>query len=160
MKREIICIICPVGCPVIVEKDPDSGEILRIEGAQCKRGKEYAAIETTSPTRVIASTVKVLGGALILCPVKTSAPIPKNRIFDLMKHIATLEVEAPIAMGDVITPKVLGTEADLVATRSVPVNRSISVACAGRGGPDPKRETGDGEDRSMEPGKGPAGDEP
>ena len=55
-KRELICIGCPMGCPLTVQLE--DGEILSITGQTCKRGEVYARNEVTNPTRIVTSTVK------------------------------------------------------------------------------------------------------
>ena len=59
-KRELICIGCPMGCPLTVQLE--DGEILSITGQTCKRGEVYARNEVTNPTRIVTSTVMVEGG--------------------------------------------------------------------------------------------------
>ena len=49
-KRELICIGCPMGCPLTVQLE--DGEILSITGQTCKRGEVYARNEVTNPTRI------------------------------------------------------------------------------------------------------------
>mgnify|MGYP003376458641 FL=1 len=39
-KRELICIGCPLGCPVTVTME--AGEVVKVEGNTCKRGDDYA----------------------------------------------------------------------------------------------------------------------
>ena len=39
-KRELICIGCPMGCPLTVELE--NGEIKTITGYTCKKGETYA----------------------------------------------------------------------------------------------------------------------
>ena len=39
MRKVFTCIICPNGCEIEVYLDKD--KITRIEGASCKKGKEY-----------------------------------------------------------------------------------------------------------------------
>ena len=39
-KRELICIGCPMGCPLTVQLD--DGEILSITGQTCKRGDPFS----------------------------------------------------------------------------------------------------------------------
>ncbi|HCV27690.1 MAG TPA: hypothetical protein DGB32_05150, partial [Dehalococcoidia bacterium] len=46
-------------------------------------------------------------------------PIPKNQMLEAMKAIEGIRAEAPIKVGDVIVPDLLGTGSDLVATRNV-----------------------------------------
>ena len=48
-KRELICIGCPMGCPLTVELE--NGEIKTITGYTCKKGETYARKEVTNPTR-------------------------------------------------------------------------------------------------------------
>ena len=56
-KRELICIGCPLGCPVTVTME--AGEVIKVEGNTCKRGDDYARKEVTNPTRIVTSTVMV-----------------------------------------------------------------------------------------------------
>ena len=46
--------------------------------------------------------------------------VPKGMIFDIMQEINKCSVEAPVKMGQVIIPNVLGTGVDVVATRTMP----------------------------------------
>ena len=45
-KRELICIGCPMGCPVTVEMEGD--EIVNVSGNTCPRGDAYARKEVTN----------------------------------------------------------------------------------------------------------------
>lgn len=113
MTKDMICVACPRGCTITV--DYEGKEVFSVSGNFCKRGDEYARTEIVNPTRNISSTVKVIGGAHPVVPVKTSAPIPKTMIFDCMKEINAVTVNAPVALGQVIIPNVLGTGVDIVA---------------------------------------------
>ncbi|MBO1263950.1 MAG: DUF1667 domain-containing protein [Clostridia bacterium] len=115
--REMICIVCPKGCRLQVDEKPD-GEII-VMGNGCNRGIPYAKKELTNPTRVITSTVKIRGGIHKRLPVKTSTDIPKGLNFDVMRELEKIEVEAPIKVGTVLIKNVLGTGADIVATRNM-----------------------------------------
>jgi CxxC motif-containing protein len=115
--REMICIVCPKGCRLQVDEKPD-GEII-VMGNGCNRGIPYAKKELTNPTRVITSTVKIRGGIHKRLPVKTSTDIPKGLNFDVMRELEKIEVKAPIKVGTVLIKNVLGTGADIVATRNM-----------------------------------------
>lgn len=117
-KRDLICVSCPIGCAITVELS-DSGEVLSVTGNTCKRGENYAKAECTHPERMVTSTVRVEGGRLPVVPVKTSAPIPKELIFDCMKEINKVKLNAPVAIGDVVIKNVANTGADIVATNEV-----------------------------------------
>jgi CxxC motif-containing protein len=115
---ELICITCPMGCALEVTHDGDA--IVDVEGATCKRGKDYAEEELTDPRRMVTTTVRVAGGLHPLLPVYTSAPIPKARIFDLLEEIRRVEVEAPVRVGEVVLEDVVGTDVDVLASRDMP----------------------------------------
>ena len=55
--REMICINCPMGCPLTVTQD-DDGKIT-VTGNTCKRGEAYGITEMTAPKRVVTSIVRV-----------------------------------------------------------------------------------------------------
>lgn len=113
MKRELTCIVCPVGCTLVV--DLDGKEIKDVKGNTCPRGKEYAINECTNPLRTITTTVRCENGTVI--PVKTSCPIPKDRLFDAMNIINAAVARLPICTGDVIIKDVFGS--DVVSTLDV-----------------------------------------
>ena len=76
-KRELTCIVCPVGCRVTVEIE---GEEMRVSGNRCKRGEAYCRQEVSCPVRTVTSLVAVSGSEHPLCPVKTSRAIPRAKI--------------------------------------------------------------------------------
>ncbi len=115
--RTLTCISCPMGCPLTVEMDGD--EIISVTGNTCKRGDVYARKEVTAPTRIVTSTVKVTNGSADMVSVKTKTDIPKDKIFDCVKCLKGVSVEAPIHIGDVIIPNAAGTGVDIVATKDV-----------------------------------------
>lgn len=115
MIRELVCVSCPLGCGLKVELD-DSGAVINVTGNTCPRGKKYAVDECTNPVRMVTSTVKVKGGEHPVVPVKTSKPVPKGLMFEIMKEINSVTVEAPVKIGDVVIENVLGTGADIIAT--------------------------------------------
>lgn len=103
MKRELTCIICPLGCNLTVEEK--NGEFF-VSGNTCKRGEAYAVSECTAPTRTVTSTVFCPNGKML--PVKTDKPIPKDKIFECMKIINNCTPVLPISAGDVIIKDVFG----------------------------------------------------
>lgn len=118
-KRKLICIGCPLGCPVTVELE--NGEVKSVTGNTCPRGDAYARKEVTNPTRIVTSTVRLEGGDRPFISVKTAADIPKGKIFDCMKEINKVLIKAPVKIGDVILSDVAGTGVDVVATKGAAV---------------------------------------
>jgi CxxC motif-containing protein len=103
----------------MINVELNDGKIENISGYTCKRGEVYARKEVTNPTRMVTSTVKVINGEKPLVSVKTRTDIPKDKIFECMHEINQIQVEAPIASGDVVVHNVAGTNVDIVATKNV-----------------------------------------
>ena len=116
---KMICITCPVGCALEVTHEGTT--VINVTGNTCKKGIDYAKGELTDPRRMVATTVKVHGGRHPLVPVYTAAPVPKPLIFDLLAALRTVELEAPVHMGEVVLANALGTGVDVVASRDMPV---------------------------------------
>ncbi|MCG8541915.1 MAG: DUF1667 domain-containing protein [Clostridia bacterium] len=114
--KEMICIVCPLGCRMKVSKNEGGYDIA---GNKCLRGEDYGIKELTNPTRILTTTVKIKNGLLSRIPVKTKEPIPKSKIFQCMKVINSVEVEAPISVGDVVIKDICGTGIDIVVSRSM-----------------------------------------
>lgn len=115
--RNLTCIGCPLGCSITVEME--NGEILSVTGNTCKRGDEYARREVTNPTRIVTSTVPVLGGEIAMLPVKTRTDIPKGKIFECISALKQITVHAPVEAGDIILHDVAETGVDIIATKRV-----------------------------------------
>lgn len=114
-ERALVCIGCPMGCPLTVKLQ--EGEIIEVSGNTCPRGDVYARKEVTNPTRIVTSTVKVEGGFVGMVSVKTKSDVPKEKIFDCVRALKGITVQAPLRIGDVILADVAGTGVDVVATR-------------------------------------------
>ncbi len=110
--RELTCIVCPRGCQLTIELDGD--KVVSVSGNICKRGVAYAEAECTSPTRTVTTTVRCESGKVV--SVKTSSPVPKSKVFDVMKEINSTTAPNGIKIGDVIIKGVAGTDSDIVAT--------------------------------------------
>lgn len=112
-ERKLTCIVCPKGCDLTVRFD-DGGAIENISGFTCPRGKEYAYAECTSPVRTVTTTVRCLDGDVV--SVKTSMPIPKGMIFEVMDAINVVVANNSVQIGDIIIENVCGTGANVIAT--------------------------------------------
>lgn len=111
--KEFTCIICPRGCHLQVDDN------MNVTGNFCPRGKEYAVSELTNPVRTITSSVRVNNREDLLVSVKTSGPIPKGKIFDVMKEIDKISVSAPTRIGDVAKKDILGLGVDILITKNI-----------------------------------------
>ena len=115
MRKTLTCIICPNGCPLEVVSD---GNGFSVTGNLCARGEEYAKEEMCNPMRTISSSIRLLNGDMEIVSVRLSKPVPKAMIFPIMEVIRSAFTEAPVHIGDVLIKNVLGTGADVIATRN------------------------------------------
>ena len=111
-KRELTCIVCPRGCALSVELDGD--KVVSVSGNICKRGATYAEAECIAPVRTVTTTVRCESGRVV--SVKTSAPVPKKAVFDVMAEINKTVAPNGIKIGDVVIKNVAGTGIDILAT--------------------------------------------
>lgn len=114
---DLICISCPLGCPLKVETD-DGGNVIGVTGNTCKRGETYGRKEVTAPMRTVTSTVRVQGGEVPVISVRTRGDIPKEKIFACMEEIRKATVHAPIKIGDVVIKNVADTGVEVIATKA------------------------------------------
>ncbi len=115
--RVITCIVCPVGCKAKVTIK--NGKITKIEDVECPRGEEYVTKEFGAPMRDFFSTVRIKGASVPVLPVRSTQPIPKDKIMDCVLGSANIVVDAPVEAGDVIVRNPLGLGVDIVATRDM-----------------------------------------
>ena len=113
MDRQLTCIVCPMGCDLEIEIQ--NSKPIEVKGNTCYRGYEYAVSECTHPERTVTTTVKCSDGRFV--PVKTSSPIPKEEMFNLMKKLSEITISLPINAGDVIIKNIYG--ADVVAGKNM-----------------------------------------
>lgn len=112
MERRLTCIVCPLGCELVVKTEDD--KVIEVSGNTCKRGEIYAKNECTNPKRTVTSTVMCEDGGLV--SVKTDTPIPKEKMYECMQIINSITAKLPITVGDVIIKDVFGS--NIVATQN------------------------------------------
>lgn len=114
--KAITCIVCPNGCRILCENA--EGEY-RFSGNRCHRGAEYALSEITRPMRTLTTTVRTDFPGAPALPVRTNAPVPKERVRDVMRALRNVCVHERLDIGDVVVPRILGLEADVVCTSRI-----------------------------------------
>jgi CxxC motif-containing protein len=122
-EKKVTCIICPIGCKISVELK--GKQIRSLRGNKCKKGETYAMNEIFDPRRVLTTSVLVKNGEWPLVSVKTSKPIPREKIFPVLEKIKKTVVRAPVKTGQVIIKNVLDTGADVVATKTVSKTKNV-----------------------------------
>ena len=114
---ELTCVVCPAGCRMTAELD-ENRCVISVKGNTYPRGKSYAESEITHPVRTLTSTVTVLvNGVKQMCPVRVDKPIPKETMFDAMKIIRGIKVDAPVKTGDIICADFIEEGTSLIACK-------------------------------------------
>lgn len=95
------------------------GEVgaLEVTGNTCPKGAEYAIAECTNPVRTVTSIVRVSNRKDTMVSVKTAAPVPKDKMMDVMAALRSIVVSAPVKIGDVVLTNIFGT--DIIVTKAI-----------------------------------------
>jgi CxxC motif-containing protein len=134
----VTCVICPKGCSISVDWEFKDGvkTVVKVTGNSCPRGLKYATAEVIHPERVLTSTVRVKNGSLVLLPIRSATPIPKEAMMEAMKTISATVIDVAdfgscdasgtcgasngiLKMGTVVIKNIAGTGIDMIACRNV-----------------------------------------
>ena len=119
MNREIICIMCPLGCRMKVQVE--GKEVRQVEGEGCKKGVKYAQQEVTFPGRILTTTVSTDSPEMPLLAVRSNKALPKEKLIECMKQISKHSVTGSVHLGQTVIENILGLGADIVACRTIPL---------------------------------------
>lgn len=114
MKRTLTCIICPRGCTLTAEIE--NGQVA-VTGHTCPKGAEYAVNEVLHPMRTVTATIRVSNRRDTMVSVKTAAPVPKDRMMDVMAVLRKTNLEAPISIGQILLSDIEGSA--IIATKEI-----------------------------------------
>lgn len=107
---EFVCIMCPVGCNLKVEKVDNQ---IKVKGNSCPRGAIYGEKEATHPERMITTIKKYKSGTICL---KLSTPIGKEKIEDCLREIAACKEPKTAKPGDILIKNILNSGCDVIIT--------------------------------------------
>ncbi|HPX31918.1 MAG TPA: DUF1667 domain-containing protein [Erysipelotrichaceae bacterium] len=112
---ELICIGCPRGCKLLIDENND----YTVTGHSCQIGVEYGKNEVLNPTRVLTTIVKIENAIHNCLPVKSSKPLPKEKLIEVSKALKEVVVKSPVKTNEIIVKNILNTGIDIVATRDM-----------------------------------------
>ena len=101
--KEVICTCCPQGCHLQV----DEANGYKVTGNGCPNVIAYG------------KEVRAEGCLHSRCPVKTSKPVPKGQMAEVVAALDSVVLHAPIHVGDVVLHNVCDTGADIVTCRDM-----------------------------------------
>lgn len=116
MLKEMICIVCPIGCRLTVSSHDND---IEVSGNTCPRGKQYAITELTNPTRMLTTTVEIKNAIYHQLPVISTLPIPLGKIKETMLLLKGIKVKAPIYEKDIILENIFNLGIDIIASRDM-----------------------------------------
>ena len=93
-EEGLVCLVCPRGC--VLRRGPGDG----VAGAGCSRGEEFFRRELVERRRVLTAVVTAGGG--IRVPLRTTAPIPRERFPEVLAALRRCPVELPVAAGQTV----------------------------------------------------------
>ena len=118
-KRHFVCVVCPIGCEIDVVHD--AGRIISMEGNKCEKSEEFVSQELIEPMRILTTTVRIHGARWAVIPVRSDKAVPKRLFPRIMKQLRRIKLQAPVTMLDVVVKDVLDTGANIIATRTMPL---------------------------------------
>jgi CxxC motif-containing protein len=116
-KKHFTCVVCPIGCEIDVELQDN--KVVSIQESKCVKGREFVLQELEEPMRILTTTICINGAKWSMLPVRTDKPIPKRLLFNVIRELANIELQAPVKMYDVIVRDIAGSSVNIVATRNM-----------------------------------------
>jgi len=113
---ELICIVCPTGCLLELT---EVGTDLIVKGNKCPKGIEFAKQEWFNPMRMLTTTLRTDHEQLPRVSVRTSQPIPKEKIMDIMKYLDSIKISLPVLMGQILVADILNLGVDIISTQTL-----------------------------------------
>lgn len=110
MEKHFNCIMCPLGCELLVEI---TNGVIKVSGNGCIRGEQYAQNELKNPVRSVSSLVKLKSGGVVA--VKTAGQIPKDKIDECMQILAKIQLDKKPKYHSVVVKNICDTNVDIIS---------------------------------------------
>jgi CxxC motif-containing protein len=91
-----------------------------MEGNKCEKSEEFVTQELIEPMRILTTTVCIERSRWPVISVRTDKAVPKRLFSRIMRQLRGIKLQAPVNMLDVVVSDVLGTGANIIATKSMP----------------------------------------
>jgi len=120
-KMEMVCIACPNGCRLSIEKKEDGS--LLVSGNKCPKGVAFANEEMLAPKRSVCTTVRTIYKKLPAVPVRIDGEIPKEKIFDFVQETKKIVLDRPYSFQEAVIENLFDLGINVIC--SVDMNRLI-----------------------------------
>jgi len=86
------------------------------------RGRSYVENELKNPMRIVTSSVRVTGGNMPITSVRLTAPVPRNRMMDVIEELRKIRLTAPVSIGQIVIQDILGLGSDVIITKNIDIS--------------------------------------
>lgn len=114
---EVTCTLCPISCKAKLFLEGD--KVISVKNLECPRGRTYVENEVKKPVRDFFTVVKVEGARVSVLPIRTTGPIPKQKVIDCSAELSKVVVKAPIKLGSIIVRNLLNLGVDVISTKDL-----------------------------------------
>lgn len=108
MNKQIKCIVCPIGCDIIVDFKDETKEIISFSGNECKKGINFVKEELIMPSRLLTTTIKINSTICGRFPIRSDIYIPKENMQEMIREVKKIKVEVPIKSGQIVADNFMG----------------------------------------------------
>ena len=119
MDKHIKCIVCPIGCSMLVDFNEATKEIISFSGNECKRGIKFVREELVRPSRLLTTTIKIDSSVSDRLPVRSDTPVPKEKILEIIKEVKKIKISTPVAAGQVLEDNFMGLEVKILSCLTI-----------------------------------------
>jgi CxxC motif-containing protein len=110
---EMVCTLCPTGCIMKITITPND---ITVENNACEQGRDYAINELHIPKRHLTTTIAIGGDPSKRLPVRTSKPVPKDKIPQVMKEIQTISINTPVTLHQILIYSVADSDSNIISS--------------------------------------------
>ena len=108
---QMTCPVCKNHCLLTVEEQAGA---ITVSGNKCARGGLYGREELNGERKIVTYRAATTFVGIPSVPVKTTATVPKELVFKLIRLIKKQKIDRPMKRGEVLLHQPLGMALDVV----------------------------------------------
>lgn len=108
---QMTCPVCKNHCLLTVEEQAGT---ITVSGNKCARGDLYGREELNGERKIVTYRAATTFEQVPTVEVKTTATVPKELVFKLIRLIKKQKIDRPMKRGEVLLHQPLGMELDVV----------------------------------------------
>ena len=108
---QMTCPVCKNHCQLTVE---ETAGVVTVTGNKCARGDLYGREELKGERKIVTYHAPTAFADIPSVPVRTTAAVPKELVFKLIRLIKKQKIDRPMKRGEVLLHQPLGMALDVV----------------------------------------------